>query len=133
VGWLTCRKRIRVVESIITAIITGEETSWLTKPPPVTSFDGQEQAVHLWVVLEENEYQRSITRAHHRWRENSFHPDHPTLSKNLDRLRPYRVTFLWNDLGSKERKVIPDYSWEEKWVEEKLVGYMAIHGIPGQI
>lgn len=48
----------------------GKKTSWLTKPPFVTGLDSQEQAVSLWVVLKENEYQRIITRAHHRWREN---------------------------------------------------------------
>ena len=38
-------------------------------------------------------------------------------------MKPYRITFLWNDTEAEERKVILDYNWEEKWVEEKWVGY----------
>jgi len=60
---------------------------------------------------------------HYRWRQNAFHPDHPTLPKNIDQLDPSRITFLWNTLDSEERKVILDYSWDTKRVEEKWVGY----------
>ena len=38
-------------------------------------------------------------------------------------MKAYRITFLWNDTEAEGRKVILDYSWEEKWVEEKWVGY----------
>ena len=36
-------------------------------------------------------------------------------------MKPYRITFLWNDTEAEERKVILDYNWEEKWVEEESV------------
>jgi len=36
-------------------IITGQETSWMNKPPAVTGFESQEQAVDMWVVPKENE------------------------------------------------------------------------------
>ena len=77
----------------------------------------------MWVVPKEGEYQRIITRVHCKWRENGFCPDHLTLPKSLDRLKPYRITFLWNNTEAEERKVILDYNWEAKWVEEKWVGY----------
>lgn len=38
-------------------------------------------------------------------------------------MRPYRITFLWNDLGSEERDMILGYSLKEDWVEEKWVRY----------
>ena len=114
---------LEVSMGMVEYIIQGEETKWMTTPPPVQGFDSPHEAVDLWVVPKENEYDRIITRIHHRWRENAFHPDHPTLPKNLDQLYKHRITFLWNDLKSEERKVILAYNWEERWVEEKWVGY----------
>ena len=95
----------------------------MTKPPAVTGFEEQGQAIDMWHVPAPGDYGRIITRIHYRWRQNSFHPDHPTLPKKVDQLDPYRVTFLWNTLNSNERKIILDFDWETKWVEDKWVGY----------
>ena len=104
-------------------IISGDDTAWMTKPPAVTGFEEPGQAIDMWEVPGPGGYRRILTRIHYNWRQNSFHPDHPTLPKKIDQLDPYRVTFLWNTLDSNERKIILDFNWETKWVEDKWVGY----------
>ena len=112
-----------VVMREVEYIISEEGTAWMTKPPAVTGFEEQGQAIDMWHVPAPGDYGRVITRIHYKWRQNSFHPDHPTLPKKVDQLDPYRVTFLWNTLDSNERKIILDFDWETKWVEDKWVGY----------
>ena len=112
-----------VVMREVEYIISGQDTAWMTKPPAVKGFESQEQAVDMWVVPGVGEYGRIVTRVHYKWRQNAFHPDRPTLPKRVDQLDPYRVTFLWNTLDTEERKIILDYTWETRWVEDKWVGY----------
>ena len=87
-----------VVMREVEYIISGEGTAWMTKPPAVTGFEEQDQAIDMWHVPAPGDYGRVITRIHYKWRQNSFHPDHPTLPKKVDQLDPYRLTFLWGSL-----------------------------------
>ena len=77
-----------VVMREVEYIISGEGTAWMTKPPAVTGFEEQGQAIDMWHVPAPGDYGRIITRIHYKWRQNSFHPDHPTLPKKVDQLDP---------------------------------------------
>eukprot|EP00435_Cladocopium_sp_Y103_P071700 s225_g38.t1 len=76
--------------------ITGAQLDWLTSPPNPGPWGDAESVADLWKVPEGDEYSRIIVRIHYRWRENAFHPEHPTLPKNIDQLLKFRVSCMWN-------------------------------------
>ena len=93
-----------VVMREVEYIISGDDTAWMTKPPAAKGFEEQGQAIDMWEVPVPGEYGRIITRIHYKWRQNSFHPDHPTLPKKVDQLDPYSVTFCgipWTAMSEK--------------------------------
>ena len=53
-----------VVMREVEYIISGEGTAWMTKPPAVTGFEEQGQAIDMWHVPAPGDYGRIITRIH---------------------------------------------------------------------
>eukprot|EP00435_Cladocopium_sp_Y103_P001653 s4424_g1.t1 len=111
---------MRMVEYAVTA----EAMDWVNSPPKPELWGDSDAVSDLWRVPQGEEYSRLLIRIHYKWRENSFHPDHPTLPKKLEELQKFRVSLMWNRTDqTTDRKVILDYDWTKTWVETKWVGY----------
>eukprot|EP00435_Cladocopium_sp_Y103_P030023 s2994_g7.t1 len=97
---------------------------WVNTPPKPELWGDSDAVSDLWRVPQGEEYSRLLIRIHYKWRENSFHPDHPTLPKKLEELQKFRVSLMWNRTDqTTDRKVVLDYDWTKTWVETKWVGY----------
>eukprot|EP00435_Cladocopium_sp_Y103_P070601 s890_g35.t1 len=97
---------MRMVEYAVTA----EAMDWLNTPPKQELWGDSDAVSDLWRAPQGEESSRLLVRIHYKWRENSFHPDHPTLPKKLEELQKFRVSLMRNRTDqTTDRKVILDY------------------------